>query len=683
MKLQPNALPLSAMLPVPSHVPNAERTKGSQFSGSVLFGGFLVCIGYYLGAKLGFSLTLHPRPVSVMWPPNSILLAALLLSPPRLWWFFLACALPAHLAVQLQGDIPLRMMICWAVSNATEALIGAGLIRLVVGGQFRFVGLVNVATFLVCGVFLGPFLSSFLDAAFVRLNNWGEGSYGEIWRIRFFSNMLASLAVAPMLVMWAQADYGKLRRTTWNRWLEAALLSIGLLLVGYEVFVKAQTGLRTDPAFLYIPLPFLLWAGVRFGGMGAVTAVFVTSLISIWGAAHGSGPFSTQSPEANALSLQIFLTGSSVLLLLLTAVMTDREQAQERFAKAFHSSPDAMFVARKSDGHIVEWNDRAEKLFGYSRRDAVKRTILDLTIYLNETDHHKVLADTAGGSSVHDLEICFLAKTGEKRQTLVSADTDEIAGETCLIFVVHDITDRRRLEEEAREVSGKLINAQEDERKRIARELHDDLNQRLALLSIDLDILGQQSRMLVGPTPERLKSINLQLNELMSEVHRLSYQMHPAKLEQLGLLIAARTFCREVGLQRSIGVHFEHHDVPRILDPAVALCLYRVLQEALQNSMRHSGSREIHVRLAGEKEQLRLVITDNGHGFDVESSMHTAGLGLVSMRERVRQVYGSIKFLSKPGAGARIEVTVPLHTKRLLQEASRAAGGRSPSKLPA
>jgi len=477
-----------------------------------------------------------------------------------------------------------------------------------------------------------------------------------------------------MIVMWAQADYGRLRRTNWKRWLEAALLSIGLVFVEYEVFVKARTGLRTDPAFLYIPLPFLLWAGVRFGGIGKATAVFVTSLISIWGAAHGSGPFSTQAPEANALSLQIFLIGSSVLLLLLTAVMTDREQAQERFAKAFHSSPDAMVVARKSDGHIMEWNDRAEKLFGYSRREAVGRTVLDLNIYLNEIDHRKVLADTAGGSAVHDLEMCFLAKTGETRQTLVSADTDEIAGETCLILVMRDISDRHRLEEEAREVSGKLINAQEEERKRIARELHDDLNQRLALLAIEMDILGQQSRMLVGPTPERLKSINLQVSELMSEVHRLSYQMHPAKLEQLGLLIAARTFCREVGSQWSIALHFEHHDVPRILDPAVALCLYRVLQEALRNSVRHSGCREIHVQLAGEKEQLRLLIADNGKGFDVESSMQTAGLGLVSMRERVRQVYGSIEFNSKPGAGTRIEVTVPLHTKRLLQEVSGATG---------
>src|SRR5688572_7329736 len=174
--------------------------------------------------------------------------------------------------------------------------------------------------------------------------------------------------------------------------------------------------------------------------------------------------------------------------------------------------------------------------------------------------------------------------------------------------------------------------------------------------------------MLVGPTPDRFKSINLQLSELMSEVHRLSYQMHPAKLEQLGLLVAARTFCREIGSQWSIGIPFEHHDVPRDLDPSVALCLYRVLQETLQNSVRHSGCREIRVHLAGEKEQLRLLITDNGKGFEVESSMQTAGLGLVSMRERVRLVYSSIEFHSKPGTGTRIEVTVPLYPKRLLQE---------------
>ena len=147
---------------------------------------------------------------------------------------------------------------------------------------------------------------------------------------------------------------------------------------------------------------------------------------------------------------------------------------------------------------------------------------------------------------------------------------------------------------------------------------------------------------------------------MSTNVHKLSYQLHPAKLDQLGLVVAARTFCREVSLQSGIAVHFEQHDVPRDVGADVALCLYRVIQEAVQNSVRHNGGAAIQVGLTHAGEQIQLLITDEGKGFDVGRAIHHGGLGLVSMRERVRQVHGSIQFTSSPGKGARIEVNIPL-----------------------
>ena len=165
--------------------------------------GLCVFVGYYLGAKVGFALTFHPYPVSVLWPPNSILVAALLLTPPRIWWFILLAAFPAHLAAQIQSHVPPLMILCWFVSNSSEAVIGAGLTRYLVRGPIQFTSLRNAAIFCLCVVFAGPFLSSFLDAAFVRWNAWGQGSYWELIRIRFFSNALAALIVAPLIVTWA------------------------------------------------------------------------------------------------------------------------------------------------------------------------------------------------------------------------------------------------------------------------------------------------------------------------------------------------------------------------------------------------------------------------------------------------------------------------------------------------
>ena len=164
--------------------------------------GLAVFVGYYLGAKVGFALTFHPHPVSVLWPPNSILLAALLLTPKRAWWILLLAAFSAHWLVQLQGDVPPRMIFCWFISNSCEALIGAGSIRYLIDTPVRLDRLRNVAIFCLCGVFLAPFLSSFLDSAFVAMNHWGQGGYWEIWRIRFTSNVLAALIVAPLIVTW-------------------------------------------------------------------------------------------------------------------------------------------------------------------------------------------------------------------------------------------------------------------------------------------------------------------------------------------------------------------------------------------------------------------------------------------------------------------------------------------------
>ena len=166
--------------------------------------GLCVFAGYYIGAKIGFALTFEPRPVSVLWPPNAILTATLLLTRPQSWWIILLAALPAHWAAQLESQVPPSMILSWFISNCCEALIGAGLALYLIKGPVRLINLRNVAIFSFCVVFAGPFLSSFLDAGLVRWNDWGTGSYWEIWRIRLTSNVLASLTVASLIVTWAR-----------------------------------------------------------------------------------------------------------------------------------------------------------------------------------------------------------------------------------------------------------------------------------------------------------------------------------------------------------------------------------------------------------------------------------------------------------------------------------------------
>ena len=302
------------------------------FGPHLLMTGLWVFAGYYLGCKIGFALTLKPHPVSVLWPPNSVLVASLLLTPPRSWWFVLLAAFPAHLAAQLQSDVPPLMIMCWFISNASEAVIGAGLMYYVIGGPMRFQTLRNMGIFCLCVVFIGPFLSSFLDAAFVVWNHWGQDGYWELIRVRLSSNAVSALIIVPLIVTWVTNGVQPLRTASRPRYLEACALFLGLLAVSYVVLYELRS--PADLALLFLPLPFLLWAAVRFGVLGASTAISIVGFLAIWSASYGHGPFSGGTAEQSALSIETFLIGLAIPLLFLSAVIEERVAGQSELRES-------------------------------------------------------------------------------------------------------------------------------------------------------------------------------------------------------------------------------------------------------------------------------------------------------------------------------------------------------------
>jgi PAS domain S-box-containing protein len=223
-----------------------------------------------------------------------------------------------------------------------------------------------------------------------------------------------------------------------------------------------------------------------------------------------------------------------------------------------------------------------------------------------------------------------------------------------------DITERRIAEETAHDLSGRLIRAREEEQMRLARELHDDLSQSLALLSVELEMFGQSPPRERGEIIDRVQEFSDQVKRLASEVHRLSHELHPAKLEQLGLVAALRGFCKEFGLAHQMAIEFADSSVPGSLPEPAALCLYRVAQEALHNVVKHSGGTTANVNLAMDGSELYLAIADNGAGFDPEAMRANGSLGLVTMGERVRFVHGRLSIESQAGKGTTVKVRVPI-----------------------
>ena len=346
------------------------RVHGRDALRHQVIAALLAAVAYYVTARVGFFFALQPGPVSTLWMPNSILLATLLLVPRRSWWIVIVAVLPAHVASELQSGLPLPISLALFVSNSAQALIGAIGISYFVRDRLRFDRFRDLIVFVVFGAFLAPFLSSFLD-----VGTWRYASYWEIWRIRFLSNVLAAITLIPVIVTWADADLKSALKAPLRRWVEVALLTLGLLGVGIAVFVSHQLVPEKTPWLLYCPLVFLLWATVRFGPLGASTAVLVVMLLAIFGATHGQGPFVESSSAYNALSIQGFLIVIALPLLALAGVIDERRSAEdssrrneERLAMAMNAAQMGTWEWNIQDD-TAKWSDETKRIFGFSPDD--------------------------------------------------------------------------------------------------------------------------------------------------------------------------------------------------------------------------------------------------------------------------------------------------------------------------
>jgi len=256
----------------------------------------------------------------------------------------------------------------------------------------------------------------------------------------------------------------------------------------------------------------------------------------------------------------------------------------------------------------------------------------------------------------HDGEFRWLLDIGVPRQNSAGSFAGYIG--SCL-----DVTDRKLAEAALAKMGGRLIEAHEEERTWIARELHDDINQRIAFLAVQL---GDWARHL----PNSGNAINVFIHQvradlanLGNDIQALSHRLHSSKLEYLGIAAAAKGFCREFSEQQHVEIEFNHAGIPRSLPKEISLCLYRILQEALQNAVKHSGERKFRVELHGTSGTIELTVNDLGVGFDQEEVLERCGLGLISMRERMQLVGGQFSIDSKPGGGTTIRARVPIMVK--------------------
>lgn len=614
----------------------------------------------YLAAKLGGILVLTvPETAWPLWLGCAVLVAILLVSARKIWPVLIPAGLAGFVLYDLQASVSARAIAWLILADIGEIIVAAWGVSYFLRGLPRLDSLKAFAKYAFVTVILGPFVTAMIGIEALSGNRWIN------FRTAFLSEGLAFLTVAPAILGWVEVFRARPRATR-AYYLEAAALITALISLSYEMFVAG--GSNASPALLYSLVPFLLWAALRFGSAGAGTAATIVALVSIWGAVHGRGPFIETNLINRIFTLQLFLLFTAVPFMVLAVLVEERKQhvavlreSEERFRLMADSAP------------TLIWMSGTDKLCTFFNRGWLNFTGKSMQEELGDGWASGVHAEDLKGciasysaafDSREDFEIEYRLRRhdGEYRWIIdYGAPRFRPNGTFCgYIGSCVDITERKLSEISLHELTGRLIHAQEEERSRIARELHDDISQRMAFLQIGLEQFEQSVPGITSNDRTQLHNLTEVASEISTDLHGVSHQLHPGKLDLQGLVPAVASFCRELSHQHDLQVTFLHHDISSQIPKDVALCLFRIVQEGLRNVVKHAKTSEATVELSSHGEGMELRISDSGAGFNPAALLGRGGLGLISMRERLRLIGGELEVESEPSRGTRIRVRVPL-----------------------
>jgi len=643
---------------------------------------------YFGAGKLGLAVPFTSSNVSPIWPAAGVAVAAVLI-----WGIQIAPAIAfAAFLVNFLTPVPTFASIAIGLGNASSAVIAGYLLKHFADFETSLPRLKDVLRLVVVAAVLATAVAASVGVtALTLVDAKAWTGYGSAWRIWWLGDAMGVLVVAPLLL--TGRDLLHIRRG-W-RVLEACLLSIAILVTSAAIF-SPWTTVRDD-VLAFVVFPFIIWAALRFRVAGAAVAVLLSASFAVWGTAHGFGPFVNHTPLHNAMLLQVFVAMTALTGLILAAVINEREHIGEAFesekqllsesesakekleelvkertqeleqntaqlayqARLLDLANDAIFIRNAAD-KISYWNEGAERLYGWASEEVLNRSVHEILrtefpvplLEILETDRWEgeLRHTTKYGSQI----------TVSSRWTTLRDRNGKSEG---WLEINTDITARKRAEEAARRLSGRILSLQDDERRRIARGLHDSLGQYLAALKMNLDVFRTSKNDQAKLASDCAEIVDKCLNETRT----ISHLLHPPLLDEAGFDSAARWYVDGFSQRSGIKVNLNLPQKLSRMHRDVEVALFRAVQECLTNVHRHSGSSAVDVRLSLSAKQIRLEIKDDGRGIPQErlrslnQGAADAGVGLAGMRERIREFGGSLEIRSER-AGVTVIVRIPIET---------------------
>jgi PAS domain S-box-containing protein len=349
----------------------------------------------------------------------------------------------------------------------------------------------------------------------------------------------------------------------------------------------------------------------------------------------------------------------------------ERAESQSTVHALFEAAPQAIIIVDQG-GSIIMVNPETERLFGYSLKELeghpVELLIPEQLRGLHTAHRREYFANPQNRPMGLNLDLKARRKDGSEFPAEISLSSIKTPEGTLAVAFAADVSRRwvdeqaiREQREELRHLAGELMTAEDNERRRIARNLHDDLSQNLASIAIDLGKLATMDSL--GGVARQLRPIQRRASEAADSVRRISHQLHPSILDDLGLKVALEEFCNDFEERSGIVTQFTSHNVPDYLPSELSNCVYHIAGECLRNVYRHSRSASAFVDITITGSTLHLQVTDDGIGFKREPSAPRSGIGIATMKERTRLLGGVFELKSAPEEGTRVEVQLPVPTR--------------------